>query len=81
MVPFKIPKTLLSLFVAKPSLIVLKIGMPPATDASNSRLTLFFSARFDKSFPCLEIKALFGVTTCILFFKAVSTTFFDTPPD
>jgi len=34
--------------VAKPSLIVLSIGMPPATDASNSRLTLFFSASDDK---------------------------------
>ena len=36
------------ILVAKPSLIVLKIGIPPATEASNSKLTLFFSANFDK---------------------------------
>jgi len=49
--------------VAKPSLIALNTGIPPATEASNSKLTLFFSASLDKSLPCLDIKALFGVTT------------------
>ena len=48
MVPFKIPYTFEILFVAKPSLIVLIIGIPPATDASNSKLTLLSSANFDK---------------------------------
>ena len=43
--------------------------MPPATDASNSKLTLFFSASFANSIPCFDIKALLGVITWILFFK------------
>ena len=46
------------LFVAKPSLIVRTIGIPPATDASNSKLTLFFSANSPSLSPCLEISAL-----------------------
>ena len=57
------PNTFLILFVAKLSLIVLRIGIPPATAASNSKLTLFFSANFDKLSPCLAISALFGVMT------------------
>ena len=69
------------LLVARPSLIDLNIGIPPATDASNSRLTLFCSAIFVNSLPCFEINALFGVITWILLFKAVSTIFFDTPSD
>ena len=69
------------MLVAKPSLIDLNMGIPPATDASNSKFTLFNSAIFANSFPCFEINALFGVITCILFFKAVSTTFFETPSD
>ena len=55
--------------------MALNIGIPPATEASNSRLTLFFSESLAKSFPCFDIKALLGVITCILFFKAVSTIF------
>ena len=51
------------LFVAKPSLIVLTIGIPPATDASNSKLTLFISANSPSLSPCFEINALFGVIT------------------
>ena len=69
------------MLVASPSLIVLSIGMPPATEASNSKLTLLSSASFPKWSPCFEISALLGVITCILFFKAVSTTFFDMPSD
>ena len=42
------PTTLLILFVAKPSLIVLNIGIPPPTEASNSKLTLFFSANKER---------------------------------
>ena len=42
------PKTFEILFVAIPSLILLNIGIPPATAASNSKLTLFFSAKDDK---------------------------------
>jgi hypothetical protein len=62
-VPFKIPYTFEILLVAKPSLIDLNIGIPPATEASNSRLTLLSSAILASSFPCLEIRALFGVIT------------------
>ena len=69
------------MFVANPSLIVLRIGIPPATDASNSRLTLFFSANLDRLSPCLAINALFGVITLIFFFKAISTIFFEIPSD
>ena len=69
------------MFVANPSLIDLNIGIPPATDASNSKLTLFFSASFANSLPCFEIKALLGVITWILLFKAVSTTFLEIPSD
>ena len=57
------------------------MGIPPATEASNSKFTLFFSASFAKLFPCFAIKALLGVITCILFFRAVSTIFFDMPSD
>ena len=69
------------MLVANPSLIVLSIGIPPATAASNSKFTAFFSANLDNSSPCLAIKALFGVITFILFFNANSTTFFEIPSD
>ena len=69
------PTTLLILFVAKPSLIVRNTGIPPPTAASNSKLTLFFSAIEERWSPCLEMRALFAVITCFLFFKASSTTF------
>ncbi len=69
------------LFVIKPSLITLIIGIPPATAASNSRFILFFSASFDKKLPCLEISALLAVTTCFLFFKELNTSFFAGPSD
>ena len=38
----------LNLFVANPSLIVLNTGITPPTAASNSKFTLFFSAKTDK---------------------------------
>ena len=57
------------------------MGIPPATEASNSRLTLLSSAILANSFPCFEINALFGVITCIFFFNAVSTTFLEIPSD
>ena len=38
--------------------------------ASNSKLTLFFSANLLKASPCLAIKALLAVITCIFLFKA-----------
>ena len=69
------------MFDISPSLIALIIGTPPATAASNSKLTLFFSATFDKKSPCFEIKALFAVTTCFLFFNALRTNFFAGPSD
>ena len=62
-------------------MIDLSTGMPPATDASNSKFTLLISASFAKSLPCFEIKALFGVMTWIFFFKAVSTIFLEIPSD
>ena len=67
--------------MANPSLIDLNMGIPPATEASNSRLTLLSSAIFANSFPCFEINALFGVITCIFFFNADSTTFLEIPSD
>ena len=76
-----IPYILFILFVAKPSFIVLSLGIPPATDASNSKFTLFVSASLASSLPCLAISALLGVITFILFFKAYSTTFFEIPSD
>ena len=38
--------------------MVLRTGIPPPTAASNSRLTLFFSAIIDNLSPYLAIKAL-----------------------
>ena len=64
-----------------PSLIDLMIGIPPATAASNSRLTRLFSASFDNSSPYFEIKALFAVTTCFLFLIELNTSFFAGPSD
>ena len=69
------------MFVASPSLIVLKIGIPPPTEASNSRFTLFFTAKLDRYSPCFAINALFGVITCIFLLIAFSTTFFEIPSD
>ena len=67
------------MFVANPSLIDLNIGIPPATDASNSKLTLFFSAISANLSPYFAIRALFAVTICFLFFKALKTNFFAGP--
>ena len=55
------------------------IGTPPQTEASNSRLTLFFSAIFDNWSPYFAIKALLAVTTCFLLFRALNTNFFAAP--
>ena len=55
------------------------MGIPPPTEASNNRLTEFFSAIFASSLPCLNIKALFAVTKCLLFFNAAKANFFATP--
>jgi len=57
------------------------MGIPPATDASNSKLTLFCSAILESESPCLAIRALFGVITWIFFLRAVSTIFFEIPSD
>ena len=62
-------------------MIVLNIGIPPATEASNSKFVLFSSAILDNESPCLAINALFGVITLILFLRAYSTIFFDIPSD
>ena len=69
------------LFVTNPSLMTLIIGTPPATAASNSRLTFFFSASFANSSPYFEINALFAVTTCFLFFIELKTNFFAAPSE
>ena len=55
--------------------------MPAATEASYSKLTLFFSARIESRLPCLAIKDLFAVIKCYLFFKVVKAIFFDNPSD
>ena len=57
------------------------MGIPPPTEASNSRFTLFFSAISDSLSPCFEIRALFGVITCIFLFKAFSTIDFEIPSE
>ena len=57
------------------------IGIPPATDASYSRLTLFFSAKAASWSPYFAINALFAVITCFLFLRAEKTNFFATPSD
>ena len=80
-VPFKIPYILLILFVTNPSFITLIIGIPPATAASYSKLTLFFSANFYNSSPYFEISDLFAVKTCFLFFIESKTNFFATPSE
>ena len=63
------PYILLILLAIRPSFIDLIIGTPPQTAASNSKLTLFFSAIKDNWSPYLAIKALFAVITCFLFFN------------
>ena len=62
-----------------PSLRDLTIGTPPQTAASNSKLTLFFSANKESLSPYLEINALFAVTTCFLFLRASNTIFLAGP--
>ena len=61
--------------------MALSTGIPPATDASNSKLTLLFSASWDKVLPCFEIRALLGVITWVPLFRAASTIFFEIPSD
>ena len=67
------------LFAINPSFIDLIIGTPPHTEASNSKLTLFFSAILDNLSPYFEIKALFAVTTCFFLFRAPKTNFLAAP--
>ena len=73
--------TLFILFVDSPSLIVLSTGIPPPTAASNSKLTLFFSAKIDRASPFFAMTALFAVITCFLFFKASIIIFFEIPSE
>ena len=61
------PIILLILFDIKLSFKFRIIGIPPATEASYSKFTLFISATDDKKFPCFAINALFAVITCFLF--------------
>ena len=67
------------LFAIKPSFKDLIIGTPPQTAASNSKLTLLFSAILDNSSPYFAIKALLAVTTCFLFLRALKTNFLAGP--
>ena len=73
------PKILLILFEIRPSFIDLIIGTPPATEASYSRFTLFFSAIRASSSPYFAIKDLFAVITCFLFLNAEKISFLATP--
>ena len=72
MVPFKIPEILLILSKLIEFFIVFIIGIPPATAASYDKANEFILANSNNSFPWLAINALFPVTTCFLFFNAVS---------
>ena len=45
--------------------------MPPATEASNAKVTLFFLANSNSSLPKFASNALFAVTTCFLFSMAL----------
>ena len=72
---------MLVLLAIIPSLRVLIIGIPPATAASNSKLTFFLSASKASSSPYFEIKALFAVMTCFLFFYELNTNFFAGPSE
>ena len=55
------------------------IGTPPQTAASNSKLTLLYSAILESWSPYFAINALLAVTTCFLFFNAWKTNFFAGP--
>ena len=44
-------------------------------------MTLFFSAKEDKKFPCFEINDLFAVMKCFLFFNVDIAIFLAKPSD
>ena len=54
----------------RPCLIDLIMGMPPPTEASNKRLTEFFSAKTESSSPYFAINALFAVTYMFTAFES-----------
>ena len=72
MVPFKIPEILLILSKLIEFFIVFITGIPPATAASYDKASECVLANLNNSFPWLAIKALLPVTTCFLFYNAVS---------
>ena len=73
------PVTLVILFTTNPSLINFKIGIPPATEASNEKNKSFNSAKSANSFPYLAINALLAVIRPFLFFKAAKHKSLATP--
>ena len=56
-------------------------GIPPPTEASYSKFTLFFSAIRASLSPCFDIKDLLAVTTCFLFLRAKKTNFLAIPSE
>ena len=58
---------------------VLIIGIPPATAASNSILTLFLSASNASWSPYFDIKDLLAVTTCFFLLIESKTSFLAGP--
>ena len=62
-VPFRMPSMRKSRSPASPSRTARTMGMPPATDASNSSSRLCRRASASSSTPCAEISCLLAVTT------------------
>ena len=73
------PVTLVILLTINPSLINFKIGIPPATEASNEKNRLFNSAKSANSLPYLAINALLAVIRPFLFCKVAKHKSLATP--
>ena len=58
------PLTAVMWFAPRQRVIGFSTGMPPPTEASNSRFTRFSRASWNSSTPCSAISCLFAVTTC-----------------
>ena len=73
------PVSLVISFTINPSLMSLRIGIPPATEASKEKNKFLSSAISANSLPYFAISALLAVITALLFFKAEKHKSFATP--